>query len=279
MSDLSPWETPPARDGQGWLVDTHAHLADSAFDADRDEVLARAAEGGVRLVVAVGADLDSSRRTLDLARSRAEMPAAVGIHPHDAGEATADGLATLREMASDPRVVAIGEIGLDYYRMRAPREAQLRALEAQLAIADEVGKPVVIHNREADADVLAVLVPWAQARRQAGRPGAPGVLHCYSGGLALAEAASAAGLLISFAGNVTFAKAEELAEVARRIDLGVVVLETDSPYLAPAPLRGRRHEPANVLLVAQWLADQRGRTLREVADQTSANARRLFGLG
>jgi len=266
------------RHGQGWLVDTHAHLTDPAFDADRDAVLASAASRGVQLIVAVGADLDSSERSLNLARSVAGVLAAVGIHPHDAAQVTPRALDRIRLWAADPQVVAVGETGLDYYRMRAPRDAQLRALEAHLAIADEVDKPVVVHDRDAHADLLAVLVPWAERRRQAGLRSAPGVLHCFSGDLAMAQAAITAGFYVSFAGNVTFANAGPLADVARQIDLASVVLETDSPYLAPAPLRGHRNEPANVVVIAQWLADQRGLSLIGVADETSDNARRLFGL-
>jgi TatD DNase family protein len=266
------------RTGQGWLVDTHAHVADPAFDADRDEVLATAAARGVQLVVAVGADLDSSRESFDLARSVAGVLAVVGIHPHDAAQATPEALDQVRRWAADPQVVGLGETGLDYYRGRATRDAQLRALEAHLAIADEVDKPVVVHDRDAHADLLEILLPWAERRRQAGKRSAPAVLHCFSGDLAMAEQAIAAGLFVSFAGNVTFGNAGPLAEVARRLDLDWVVLETDCPYLSPSPLRGRRNEPANVLVTAQWLADQRGLTLREIAERTTANARRLFGL-
>lgn len=277
-TDLDGREAPVMLRGQGWLVDTHAHLADSAFDSDRDAVLNRSAAQGVQLIVAVGTDLETSRRSLDLARGVAGVLATVGIHPHDASQATTQALDQLRHWAADPQVVAIGETGLDYYRMLSPRSAQLHAMEEHLAIADEVDKPVVIHDRDAHADLLAVLVPWAERRRRAGKRSVPGALHCFSGDLAMAGAAIAAGFLISLAGNVTFASAGSLVDVARQIDLDSVVLETDSPYLAPSPLRGRRNEPANLPLVAQWLANLRGRRLPEIAAQTSANARRLFGL-
>lgn len=270
-------EGPITLGGQGLLVDTHAHLVDAAFEVDRDAVLSRAMSSGVTLIVAVGVDLESSRRSVGLARQVAGVVASVGIHPHDALAVSADALAELRQLAAEPRVVAIGETGLDYYRRLAPVDAQRRALEAHLGIADDLDKPVVIHDRDAHDDLLAILVPWARGRRAAGRRSHPGVLHCFSGDLAMAEKAVAAGFSIGFGGTLTYPRSDALAEVARRVDLDDIVLETDSPYLAPSPLRGRRNEPANIVHVAKRLAKLRGLTLEIAANRTSANARRLFG--
>lgn len=266
----APRQTLPA------VADTHVHLADPAFDGDRDVVLSRSLERGVRLLIAVGYDLETSRRSLEFARNVDGIAAAVGIHPNQAGEASAAALAQIREWAADPEVVAVGETGLDHYRRRVPADVQTRCLGRHLEIADSVDKPVVIHDREAHEDLLAILLPWARARAARGLRSAPGVFHCFSGSHAMAASAVEAGFYVSFAGNLTYSKA--LAEVARQVDLRQVVVETDAPYLSPSPLRGRRNEPANVILTAQRLAEIRGLPLSEVVDVTTENARRLFGL-
>ena len=259
------------------LCDTHAHLYDAAFEPDRQAVIDRARDAGVRLIVAVGADLASSRLSVEIARGNEGVYAAVGIHPNSADEATPAALAEIRALAADPCVVGIGETGLDYYRDRVSREVQWRVLDAHLDLAAETGKPAIVHDREAHADVAARILGWG--RRRGGTIERPaGVLHCFSGDTALATEAIAAGFLISFAGNVTYRKAEYLAVVAAAIDPRAIVLETDCPWLAPAPLRGRRNEPANLVATAGWLATARGLTVAEVGDLTTANARRLFGL-
>jgi len=257
--------------------DTHAHLADPALSGEADALLRRARDAGVELVVAVGYDLPTSEASVELAR-RAGIWAAVGIHPNSASAADPAALARIGDLARDPRVVAVGETGLDYYRDRVSPTAQRRAFESHLAIADAVDKPVVVHDREAHEDVLRTLLAWALERSRRGKRSVPGVLHCFSGDLGMAEAAIEAGLLISFAGNLTYRSASKLADVARRVDLGAVVVETDCPYLAPAPRRGGRNEPCNVVLVAERLAELRGLPVIEVARQTTANALRLFGL-
>lgn len=260
------------------MIDSHAHLTDPAFAGEVEAVLDRARRAGVHRFVTVGYDLASSRACADLARREADVVAAVGIHPHDADTVTSDSLRELRDLATDPAVVAVGEIGLDYYRLRHPREIQKKALEAQLQIADAVAKPVVIHDRDAHEDLLGMLLPWSAMRRTSG-PDAPiGVLHCFSADLDAAERAIASGFLISFAGNVTYRGASQLADVARRIDRDSLLVETDCPYLSPMPFRGKRNEPANVVHTARFMADIRGEVLVELSSVTDANAARLFGV-
>lgn len=263
--------------------DTHAHLADPSFGGELDPLLDRAGEAGVDTVVAVGYDLFTSETSVALA-GRPGIWAAVGIHPNSASEATSEALARIGALARDPKVVAVGETGLDYYRDRVAPETQRRVFEAHLLLADRVDKPVVVHDREAHGDVLRMLVEWAAGRRVRGKRSVPGVLHCFSGDIDLAEAAIAAGFLISFAGSLTYRSGSGLSEVASRVDLGSIVLETDCPYLTPertlkpSPRRRDRNEPANVVITAERLAALRGLPVVEVARRTSANARRLFGL-
>ncbi len=258
----------------GWtLADTHAHLDDEAFAGDRAEVVARAAAAGVALVVTVGTDLASSRQAVELAERYTGVYAAVGVHPHAAAswdEATA---AALAELAGRPRVVAIGETGLDFYRNRAPAAAQRRALREQLALAHQLALPVIVHDREAHEEILQALREWAR-----GRSDARGVLHAFSGDEAMAHEVSTLGFYVSLAGPVTFAKASRLHRLAATLPLDRLVLETDCPYLTPEPLRGHRNEPAHVRLVAERVATLRGLSPAEVARETTTNARRLFAL-
>jgi TatD DNase family protein len=253
------------------LFDTHAHVHFEEFAADREAVLARARAAGVGRFLAVGADLASSRAAVALAAAHPDVYAAVGIHPHDASGADAAALDELRGLAGAPRVRAVGEIGLDYFRDRSPRDAQVRALEAQLALAREAGRPVVLHCREAHADLLAIL-------RAGGMGAAGGVMHCFSGDVAVAERCLALGLLISLAGPVTYPSARTLAEVARAVPLDRLVLETDCPYLPPQPWRGQRNEPAYLPVTAARVAALRGLAVEEVAEATTRNACRLLGL-
>ena len=258
----------------GWrLVDTHAHLDDEAFAADRDEVLTRARAAGVDTIITVGADLASSRQAVALAERHPWIYAAVGVHPHDAVQADEAALAELARLAGHERVVAIGEIGLDFYRDLSPRPAQREALWAQLALARRLDLPVVVHDREAHAEVLAALRDWAH-----GYDGARGVLHCFSGDEDMAREAIGLGFYISFAGPLTYAKASRLQRLAATLPLDRLLVETDCPYLTPEPRRGRRNEPANVRLVAERMAALRGLPLAAVAQATTANAGRLFGL-
>jgi TatD DNase family protein len=244
------------------------HLHTPQFDGDRRAAVERAAAAGVARMVEIGYDLESSNAAIALAEGDDRILAVVGIQPHYAAEAGEEWLAEVRRLAAHPRVVAIGEIGLDYYHDRAPHDAQERLFRAQLALARELGKPVVIHSRDAQADTVRIL-------RDAAR-GQPGIMHSFSGDWAYAEACLEVGFMLSFSGPITFAKAAELHEVARRAPLDRILTETDSPYLAPHPLRGKRNEPANVRLVAERLAELRGMRLEELAEAVWRNACAIF---
>jgi TatD DNase family protein len=252
------------------FIDTHLHLHLAQFDADREQVLARAAEARVARLVEVGYDLESSRAAIALAEAHPQIYAVVGIQPHYASTAGADWLAEIRGLAGHPKVVAIGEIGLDYYHDRAPHDAQERLFREQLALARELDLPVVIHSRDAQADTVRILRDAARGRA--------GIMHSFSGDWAYAEACLEVGFHLSFSGPVTFAKATDLHEVARRAPLGRILTETDSPYLAPHPQRGRRNEPAYMPLIAERLAALRQIELSELAGAVWGNAARLFGL-
>jgi TatD DNase family protein len=262
------------------LVDAHAHLDFDQFDADRDEVIGRATEDGVTRIVTVGFDLDSSRKALKLTDSYANVRACVGVHPHEASQVNSQVLDALRELSKDPKVVAIGEIGLDYYRDRSPRDAQRRAFREQLELAANEGKPVVVHDRAAHEDVTRMIRAWVDAISSCGlRLRAPlGVVHCFSGGAAMARELSELGFYISIAGPVTFPNAAALQEVVRALPLKSLLVETDCPFLSPHPYRGKRNEPARVKLVAQKIAEIKGLPLEEVARKTTKNASRAFRL-
>lgn len=249
------------------LFDSHTHLNVEAFAADRPAVLRRARQQGVRQMLVVGFDLESSAQAVAVAAEHG-LGAAVGIQPHYAGETGPAELGELRALAGRPGVVALGEIGLDYYRNRAPRADQLRLFRQELDLAQELGLPVVIHSREAAADTLAVL-------QEAGR-GLRGVMHCYSGTLEQARAFLALGLHISIAGTVTYPKAAKTWEVAREVPLERLLIETDCPWLPPQSHRGQRNEPAYIREVAARIAELRGLSLEAVAAATTRNARALF---
>jgi TatD DNase family protein len=257
------------------LVDTHCHLDAPQFEGDSPAALvARARSAGVTRLVTIGTDVKTSESAVALAKAHEGVWATVGVDPNDAaGWGDAD-LARLEALTAEPEVVAIGEIGLDYYWNRAPREVQARAFRAQLELAESVGLPVVIHNRDADVDTEAALLEWAAGRTDGDRP--LGVLHCYAGDLAMAERLVAAGFLVSLAGIVTFKNAARTHEVAARLPLEAIVLETDAPFLAPHPHRGARNEPAFVPLVAARVAELRELAVEAVAGATTANAERLF---
>ena len=255
------------------LIDSHAHLDDEQFASDLDAVLSRAREAGVSRIVTVGADIASCESAVALAnRNPGFVLAAVGIHPHDAEKANAASLARLEELARGPGVVAIGETGLDYHYGRSIREAQKAAFESHIRLALRLDLPIVIHCREAYADCLAILDRYGQS-------GLRGVAHCFSGGIDDAQRLLEMGFLLSFAGPLTFPNAGNLREVARHVPLDRVLVETDSPYLAPQPVRGRRNEPAFVAHVAATLAELHGVTARAAGEATGRNAVVLFGCG
>ena len=251
------------------ICDSHAHLNHGeAFDQDRAEVLGRARAAGVDLILNVATSPADARPTVDLARSHEGVLAAVGIHPHEAGLATDQALAALAELATEPCVVAWGEIGLDYHYMHAEREVQRGAFERQLRMAADLGLPVSVHTRKAEADTVEILSRAAGPRR--------GVIHCFTGDQTLADACLDLGFCLSFSGIVTFPKADPLREVARGVPEERLLVETDSPFLAPAPRRGGRNEPARVVEVLRTLAAVRGTTLEAIAICTRNNAELLF---
>jgi TatD DNase family protein len=249
------------------LVDTHAHVMDRQFDADRDAVLERAQQAGVAGLICVGYDLPTSRAAVALAARLDWAWATVGVHPNSAAETPTDGFEEIARLAREPRVVGIGETGLDYYRDRTPPRRQREALEWHAELALELDLPLIIHNRLADADVLAAL----EAR------GARGVLHCFSSDdPTYLERMLAAGYAVSFAGPLTFKNNGRLTEMAARVPLTRLLVETDCPYLAPMPHRGKRNEPAFVRLTAQRLAELRGLTLEALVDGIWAATRGVF---
>jgi len=258
------------------LIDTHAHLDFHQFDADRPAVLERARSAGVELLVNVGADLASSRRAVKLAEQYEPIFAAVGMHPHDAVKLDGATLAELRDLAQQTKVVAVGEIGLDFYRDLSPRDVQRRAFQAQLAWAAKLGKPVIIHDRDAHAEIIEILADWAAELSDSPLAGRLGVLHTFSGDAAMAERAIDLGFYISLSGPVTYPNARKLPDIVRALPLERLLVETDCPFLAPHPHRGKRNEPAYVRLVAERIAELKSMSFDDLATATTANARRLF---
>lgn len=253
------------------LVDTHCHLDMNAYQNDLEQVLDAAAARGVGRIITVGIDPASSARAVALAEKYPGVSATVGIHPHNLGELTDESLAGLGELAGHPKVVAFGEIGMDLHYDYFPVAQQRECFARQVALARQLALPLVIHDRDAHDQVLAVL-------REGGPLPAGGVMHCFSGDAALAEAVLELGFHISVPGVVTFAKSAQLQEAIRHTPLTRLLLETDGPYLAPEPRRGRRNEPALLLFTAARVAELKGVSLAELAAATTANAERLFRL-
>ena len=255
------------------LVDSHVHLDDRKFDADREAVIERALAAGVERMMAIGTG--SGPPDLETAIRQAErypfMLATIGVHPHDASKATAETFERLRELAAHPKVAAIGEIGLDYHYDFSPREVQRSVFLKQLEIAAEAGKPIVIHTRESWADTMALVAMVGQAVPPARR----GIMHCFTGDSQQAREALDLGFHLAFGGVLTFPKADTVREAARITPEDRLLVETDCPYLAPVPHRGQRNEPAFVVEVARRLAKVRGSTLDEIARQTTRNFERL----
>jgi TatD DNase family protein len=254
------------------MIDSHCHLDFPHFDEDRDEVLSRAIDAGVTAVINPGTDLKSSRRAVALTERYDNVYAAVGVHPHDASTLGEQTLSELRQLATHPQIVAIGEIGLDYYRDLSPRAEQRTAFEAQLTLAADLDLPVIIHQRESGTDVMAALRSWAGD----GHPGC--VLHAFSGDRAMADEAVSLGFYIGVGGPLTFKNARRLPEIIPHLPLSCLVVETDAPYLAPHPYRGKRNEPAYMVLVAERLAQLCDLSLDELSKQVIENTLRLFRL-
>lgn len=250
------------------IADTHCHLTDGAFSADLDLVLQRCWDAGLGLVVVIGPGRTDAEKALELAGRDHRIRASAGIHPHDAANWNSDAAEWLSTLVSDSRIVAVGETGLDYHYDYAPRQRQREAFEAQLDIAATAGKPAVIHAREADEDVASVLK---------NHPRAGAILHSFSGGTSLLEAGLALDHYVSFSGMVTF-RNWTLDDAIRRVPADRLLIETDSPYLAPVPFRGKRNEPAHVVEVARRIAEVRGIEYQELCRITTANALRVFNL-
>lgn len=252
------------------LIDTHAHLQMNKYDSDRNEAVARAVEAGVECIINASFDLPSSQRAVELAEEHENLYAAVGVHPHDAKLLDHKAYDALRELAKHPKVVAIGEMGLDYYRDLSPRSIQKLAFEKQLRLAAEVDLPVIVHNRDAHQDTIAILKQHADQLR--------GVMHCFSGDIAFADNCIQLGLYISFAGPITYPKSHELRNVAAHVPENSFFVETDCPYLTPQFKRGKRNEPSYVKVVAKKIAEIRRVTFPEIARLTTSNARAMFGV-
>ncbi len=251
------------------LIDSHAHLTDERLANDAEAVIDRAREAGVAAVVTIGSDLEDSRGAIALVERFSGVYASVGIHPHAAARADEETFAEIEALARSRNVVAVGETGLDYYYDHSPRETQRSAFLRHLELARRLDLPVVVHSRDADEDLSAVLKEGGHEVR--------GVLHCFTGGRALLEAALAAGWYISFSGLITFRNFAD-AELLRAVPQDRFLVETDSPYLAPVPHRGKRNEPAHVVLVAQRAAELRGEEVAAFAATTMANTRRFYRL-
>lgn len=263
------------------LTDTHCHLNLNSFKEDLSEVLDRAWEKGLERILIPGIDIETSIRAVRLAEQHENLYAAVGIHPGSANTWDNESLPALQKLAQHPKVVAIGEIGLDYYRDHSPRPMQRQVFRTLLALAREAGLPVVLHNRDSIDDLWAELTEWHDSLVAASLPLAkyPGVLHSYDGSLVVAQSAAAKGFFIGISGPVTFKNASDRQEVATGLPLDHLLIETDAPYLTPHPYRGRRNEPAYVAYVAEKLANLHQQTLESTVQNTWENAVRLFDWG
>jgi TatD DNase family protein len=256
------------------FIDSHCHLDNPQFDPDRDAVIDRALAAGVERMVVIGTgegppDLEAGIR---LADKHDAIYATVGVHPHDASKATSESYARLKELLQHPKVVALGEIGLDYHYDHSPREVQREAFLEQMSIAGEASKPIVIHTREAWEDTIALLETYWRPH------GLGGIMHCFSGNADQAALCVDLGFHLSFGGILTFPKSADIQEAARRAPADRLLIETDAPYLAPVPHRGKRNEPAYVAETARKLAQLRGVSPEEIAQTTTENFRKLLGM-
>ena len=252
------------------LFDSHAHIDDEKFDADREQVIHRAIENGVTGIINVGCSMASSARSVALAAQYESIYAAVGIHPHDAEGTLSTDYEQLAEWCKQEKVVAIGEIGLDYYRDLTPRDVQRAVFIRQIDVARQMNMPLIIHDRDAHSDIFDIIKKEAK--------GLCGVLHCYSGSLEMAKEFIKLGFYISIAGPVTFKNAAKLPEVVVGVPLERLLIETDCPYLTPHPYRGKRNEPAYVRMVAEQVASLRGIELSALAEATCVNVKKLFNI-
>ncbi|WML41871.1 TatD family hydrolase [Neobacillus sp. OS1-2] len=253
------------------LFDTHVHLNDEQFNEDLEEVILRAQNEGVANMVVVGFDRPTIQRAMELTEKYAFIYACVGWHPVDAIDMTDEDLLWIEELASHPKVVAIGEMGLDYHWDKSPKEIQKEVFRRQIRLAKKVKLPIVIHNREATADIMEILEDEGAAE-------VGGIMHCFSGSPEIARKCVEMNFYISLGGPVTFKNAKKPKEVAAEIPLDKLLIETDCPYLAPHPYRGKRNEPGYVKLVAEEIAEIKGLTFAEVAEATTRNAKKCFAI-
>ncbi len=252
------------------LIDTHAHLQMNDYDPDRDDVIKRAYESDVKCIINASFDLESSWKSVKIVDEADNLYTAVGIHPHDADSLDEDAILALWDMANHPKVIAIGETGLDYYRDLSPRHIQRKAFERQIKLALDVNLPIIVHNRDAFNDTLDILNQYKGKLR--------GVMHCFSGDIGFAEKCIELGFYISFAGNITYSNANMLREVAASVPDSSFFLETDCPYLTPQFKRGKRNEPAYLKAIAKKIAELRHTTFPDIARLTTKNAFELFGI-
>ena len=250
------------------FIDSHAHIQLSQFNNDRDAVLKRASEAGVSTILVIGFDMETSLGAVELAEKHAHIYATVGMHPHDAKYLTSDVLEAFRELAAHPKVIALGEMGLDYYRNLSPRPLQKEAFEKQLDLAEELQMPIVIHNRDAYMDILPIL--------EARQGKIQGVLHCFTGDVELMHRSLTIGFYIGIGGIVTYPNAKDIQAVAREVPEDRLLIETDCPWLAPQFRRGKRNEPAYVRAVAEMIAELRGTSVEAIGETTTRNFQELF---
>lgn len=254
------------------FVDTHAHLFYDNFAGELDEIIERAAAAGVNHILVPGTDVKSSRQAIEIAEKYENVFASAGVHPHDTKDWCDEDLSIIGELADHPKVVAIGEIGLDYFYDFSPREKQIEAFEEQLNLALVKNKPVIIHNREANNDTMSILREFTGTNLKA-------QLHCFAGTLPDARELVKMGHLISFTGNITYKKLEPLREILKNLDVENLLLETDCPFMTPVPHRGKRNEPSYIPLIVEWIAELYNMPVEEVGRVTSNNALKLFGIG
>ncbi|MBI2287749.1 MAG: TatD family hydrolase [Chloroflexi bacterium] len=260
------------------IVDTHAHLDMDAFAKDRPEAIARALKAGVAMMITVGTSLESSKKAIELAEKYPEILATVGIHPHDVAGVDKTYIARLAEIASHPRVVAIGEVGLDFYRNYSPHEAQLQALKWQLDLAAKLQLPVIIHCRQAEKDMLKLLHDWVSSRKSP-QEESPGVIHCFSGNSDTAHQYLDMGFYLSLGAYIGYTASQSWHHVIREIPADRLLVETDCPFLPPPSYRGQRNEPSYIPLTVETLARIRDESPEMVARETTQNAQRLFRFG
>ncbi len=253
------------------LFDTHAHLDDGRFDEDRDSMISQCIEDGVSLILNAGSNIETSLKSVSLAKEYELIYASVGVHPHDAATMDDTSIDIIGELTSNPKVKAIGEIGLDYYYDFSPRDIQKKRFIEQIDLARQLKLPVIVHDRDSHGDVMDIF-----KKTRINEVG--GVLHSFSGSVEMARECLKMGLYISISGPVTFKNAVKTVEVVKEVPLDMLLIETDSPYLTPVPYRGKRNYPGYVRYVAEKIAELKGITVEEVAQKTLENGKRLFGI-